>query len=88
MKDCLVEMVRYNHDPERRRIAQELENQISVRVQLPDTVMIRVPAGMKVFISPKAHELGRDGVAPGVVSTVTSQSPGAGPMPDSPRGTR
>lgn len=52
MKDCLLAMFRYDHRPERRRATQELEEQISVQIQLPDTVMIRVPAGMKVFISP------------------------------------
>jgi hypothetical protein len=51
-KNVLVEMLRYNHDPERRRLVEELEAKISVRVQPPDTVMVRVPAGMKVLISP------------------------------------
>lgn len=54
MKGHLLEMSRYDHDPERRLPAEELQSKISVRVQLPDTVVIRVPAGTKVVIHPYA----------------------------------
>lgn len=52
MQELLIEMLRYNHDSERRELAEELEARISVRVQPPDTVTVRVPAGMKVLIQP------------------------------------
>ena len=48
----LKTMLRYNHDPQRRELCKELEAQISVRVQTPTTVRIRVPVGMRILIDP------------------------------------
>lgn len=52
MKQLLVTMLRYNHDPDRRELCEQLEERISVRVQNPTTVVIRVPSGVSVLVHP------------------------------------
>ncbi|KAB7740965.1 hypothetical protein GA707_18925 [Nostocoides sp. F2B08] len=52
MQGFLIEMLRYRHDSRRRELVEELESRISVRVQSPDAVVIRVPAGVSILIEP------------------------------------
>lgn len=54
MARLLDEMTRFNHDHEHRVRAETLEDQVSVRVQTPSTVVVRVPSGVSVLIHPYA----------------------------------
>lgn len=52
MVELLRSMARHNHDPERRELCDQLRDQVSVSVQTPSTIVVRVPAGVNVLIHP------------------------------------